>query len=131
TRADRETIVDVDGRAFDDFWRFDELALAEAMRATPHRHTRVAPVDGRETGYGLFGRAGTTGYVQRLAVAPDAQGRGLRRALLGDGLGWLRDHGATRALVNTQEHNARALDLYVRAGFTRLPVGLCVLGRQL
>ncbi len=34
-------------------------------------------------------------------------------------------------LVNTQEDNTRALDLYLRAGFTQLPVGLCVLGRDL
>jgi ribosomal protein S18 acetylase RimI-like enzyme len=51
--------------------------------------------------------------------------------LLHDGLGWLREHGATRALVNTQEDNARAVDLYLSAGFTQMPVGLCVLGREL
>jgi hypothetical protein len=34
-------------------------------------------------------------------------------------------------MVNTQEGNARALALYTRAGFQRLPVGLCVLGREL
>ena len=69
--------------------------------------------------------------MQRLAVAPVAQGEGLGRALLDDGLLWLREHGAVRALVNTQEHNDRALDIYLRAGFTRLPVGLCVLGCEL
>jgi ribosomal protein S18 acetylase RimI-like enzyme len=131
TRADREQIVHVDASAFDDFWQFDELALREATRATPRAHTRVAARAGEIFGYGLFGRAGTTGYVQRLAVEPNDQGRGLGRALLGDGLNWLHMHGATRALVNTQEDNARALDLYLRAGFRRLPVGLCVLGRDL
>jgi ribosomal protein S18 acetylase RimI-like enzyme len=131
TRVDRDAIVTVDAASFDDFWRFDELALREAMRATPRAHTRVAAVDHSVVGYGLFGRAGTTGYVQRLAVEPGGQGHGLGRALLGDGLRWLHMHGATRALVNTQEDNARALNLYLQAGFTRLPVGLCVLGRDL
>ncbi|HYL53929.1 MAG TPA: GNAT family N-acetyltransferase [Acidimicrobiia bacterium] len=131
TRADRDAIVEVDAASFDEFWRFDELALREAMRATPHAHTRVASSKDVLLGYGLFGRAGATGYVQRLAVGPSGQGRGLGRALLNDGLRWLQLHGATRALVNTQEDNARALDLYLRAGFTRLPVGLCVLGRDL
>jgi ribosomal protein S18 acetylase RimI-like enzyme len=130
-RADRDAIVAVDAASFDDFWRFDELALREAMRATPRAHTRVAALKGTVVGYGLFGRAGTTGYVQRLAVGPEGQGHGLGRALLFDGLRWLHVHGATRALVNTQEDNERALDLYVRAGFTRCPVGLCVLGRDL
>jgi ribosomal protein S18 acetylase RimI-like enzyme len=131
TRADREAIVEVDAASFDEFWRFDDLALREATRATPRAHTRVASTKDVVFGYGLFGRAGATGYVQRLAVGPDGEGRGLGRALLHDGLRWLQMHGATRALVNTQEHNARALDLYLRAGFTRLPVGLCVLGREL
>jgi ribosomal-protein-alanine N-acetyltransferase len=130
-RADREAIVSVDEAAFDEFWQFDELALREATRATPRAHTRVAARGETILGYGLFGRAGTTGYVQRLAVQPTGQRQGLGRALLGDGLNWLAAHGATRALVNTQEHNERALDLYLRAGFRRLPVGLCVLGRDL
>ncbi len=131
TRADRDAIVDVDTASFDEFWRFDELALREATRATPRARTRVAARGPDVLGYGLFGRAGTTGYVQRLAVRPEAQHQGLGRALLGDGLSWLLMHGATRALVNTQENNARALDIYLRAGFARLPVGLCVLGRDL
>jgi mycothiol synthase len=79
----------------------------------------------------LFGRGEATGYVQRLAIAPVAQGAGLGRAVLGDGLRWLAAQGATRALVNTQEDNVRAVDLYARVGFSRLPVGLCVLGRTL
>jgi len=130
-RAERDAIVAVDSAAFDDFWRFDELALREATRATPHAHTRVA-IEGDEVlGYGLFGHSGNTGYVQRLAVTPGRQGSGLGRALLGDGLRWLRNRGSDRALVNTQEHNDRALALYLDAGFNRLPVGLCVLGRKL
>ena len=82
-------------------------------------------------GYGLFGRAERTGYVQRLAIHPDAQGEGLGLALLTDGLRWMRVRGARSAFVNTQADNVRALELYERAGFRRLPVGLCVLGRKL
>jgi GNAT superfamily N-acetyltransferase len=130
-RADRSAVVTIDADAFDDFWRFDDLALREAERATPRTRTLVAPRTGDLQGFGLFGRGDATGYVQRLAVAPAAQGAGMGRAVLGDGLRWLAGQGATRALVNTQEDNARALELYARMGFSRLPVGLCVLGRTL
>ena len=130
-RADRPAVVTIDADAFDDFWRFDDLALREAERATPRTRTLIAPRAGDPQGFGLFGRGDATGYVQRLAIAPPSQGAGLGRALLGDGLRWLAGQGATRALVNTQEDNLRALDLYGRAGFSRLPVGLCVLGRTL
>jgi ribosomal protein S18 acetylase RimI-like enzyme len=43
----------------------------------------------------------------------------------------MRLRGARSAFVNTQDENVRALQLYERAGFRRLPVGLCVLGREL
>ena len=62
---------------------------------------------------------------------PRAQGRGLGKALLADGLRWMRLRGARSAYVNTQAGNDRALHLYEQAGFHRLAVGLCVLGRDL
>jgi GNAT superfamily N-acetyltransferase len=130
-RGERTEILEVDGQAFDDEWKFDELALREAIRATPATQLRVARLDGAITGYALFGRAEGPGYVQRLAVAPRVQGHGIGRALLDDGLRWLHRRGSQRAFVNTQTDNERALRFYERAGFTRLPVGLCVLGRSL
>ncbi len=131
TRADRGALLTTDAAAFDEFWRFDALALREAARATPRSHLRVGSAPDDSRGYGLFGRAAAAGYVQRLAVAPDVQRRGLGQALLNDGLRWLRAHGARRAYVNTQDDNDRALALYLRSGFTRLPIGLHVLGREL
>ena len=130
-RSDRGALLAADACAFDEFWRFDDLALREAERATPRAHIRVAPKRDEPRGYGLFGRAATVGYVQRLAVAPEVQRRGLGNALLIDGLHWLRAHGARRVYVNTQEDNDRALALYLRSGFMQLPVGLNVLGREL
>ncbi len=82
-------------------------------------------------GYGLVGRAGQRGYVQRLAVHPDAQGRGLGRALVVDGLWWLRRWRVREALVNTQEGNSRAVTLYERLGFRHRPGGLAVLQADL
>jgi ribosomal protein S18 acetylase RimI-like enzyme len=128
TKRDDARIVAVDQAAFDEFWRFDAIALREAERATPKARTLVAPHEERFEGYALFGRSGSTGYIQRLAVAPTAQHGGLGRALLGDGLRWMQAQSASRAMVNTQEDNERALNLYTSMGFTQLPVGLCVLG---
>ena len=89
--------------------------------------TRGDPI----VGYGLFGRAERVGYVQRLAVHPDAQGPGLGPALLPTGCAGCASAALASAFVNTQVDNDRALRLYERAGFRRLPVGLCVLGRNL
>jgi GNAT superfamily N-acetyltransferase len=129
-RNDRDAILAVDRAAFDEFWHLDDGELRDAARATPSSQIRV--LRGPDVmAYGLFGRAATDGYVQRLAVHPDAQGAGAGRDLLFDGLSWLRNRGALKAYVNTQQDNERAYGLYVSAGFTPLPVGLCVLGREL
>jgi len=127
-----DEVLEVDRAAFAEFWRFDDLALVDALRATPlvrfrGAARRWAPVDG----YAICGRAADRGYVQRLAVHPRAQGRGVGRRLLLDGLAWMVRQGATRALVNTQAGNRNALALYEAVGFRAEPVGLSVLSAGL
>jgi ribosomal protein S18 acetylase RimI-like enzyme len=82
-------------------------------------------------GYAVTGRAGRRGFLQRLAVQPDHQRGGLGRALVLDGLRWLRRWRAERAVVNTQLENDAALALYENLGFRREPSGLSVLGAGL
>ena len=128
--ADRATVLAVDSAAFPPFWHLDADGLDDALAATPSSRFRVA-VDGAVVGYAIVGRAARRGYVQRLAVAPEVQGSGLGRALLIDGLRWLRRRGAARAVVNTQVDNDRARRLYESLGFRMAPSGLAVLGRVL
>lgn len=128
-RHDWPVLVQVDHLAFDDFWQLDAAGIVEAVRATPSARLRAATDDGRLVGYAVTGRSGRRGYVQRLAVDPSAQGRGIGGDLLVDGLRWLRARGATSALVNTQVGNERALALYERHGFRSTGPGLAVLGR--
>ncbi|MDQ1398067.1 MAG: hypothetical protein QOG64_3326 [Acidimicrobiaceae bacterium] len=128
---DRPTVLAVDARAFPPFWRLDERGLEEAVTATPRARFRVAVVDGRIGGYAICGRASSRGFVQRLAVEPVAQRHGLGRALMVDGLRWLRRRGVDRAVVNTQLGNDAALALYERLGFRREATGLSVLSTGL
>lgn len=132
-RRDHDRVLEIDAAAFDDFWRLDQGGLLDALDATPSARFRVAldPAGGDAiVGYAVCGRAGRRGFVQRLAVAPPLQGRGLGTALLVDGLGWLRRRGVTRAVVNTQESNEGAVRLYERLGFERQPGGLAVLRKH-
>ncbi len=126
-RRDHDDVLAVDRAAFSPFWRLDPAGLDEALTATSTVHFQVARTPDRIVGYSVCGRAGHRGYVQRLAVDPGAQGRGVGAGLLTDGLRWLRRWGARDALVNTQEGNARSLRLYQRSGFNLQPEGLAVL----
>jgi ribosomal protein S18 acetylase RimI-like enzyme len=129
-RADRPSVLSVDGAAFQPFWRFDARGLDDARAATPNSRFRVA-ADGDVVGYAVTGRAGAIGYLQRLAVLPDRQRRGIGRALTVDALVWVRRRGATSLLVNTQETNTAALELYEALGFQRQAYGLAVLEHPL
>ena len=130
-KRDIPDVLAVDGLAFDRFWRFDATGLADARTATPHARFQVATVDGEVIGYHVTGRAGTLGYLQRLAVHPGSHGRGIGTALIADSLDWCRRRGCTLVLVNTQEANQRALSLYEHLGFRTQPAGLAVLERPL
>jgi len=128
--VDRRAALAVDASAFPPFWRLDRAGLREAILATPVARFRVGG-DSGVAAYAITGRAATRGYVQRLAVRPDHEGRGYGSALVLDGLHWLREAHAREAVVNTQTDNQRALALYERLGFRRQRDGLTVLTRPL
>jgi len=124
---DIEAVLDLDGLAFDSFWRFDLNGFLDARHATPRSRFRVACVNDRVVGYHITGVARRLGYLQRLAVHPNIHGRGIGTALVGDALSWCRRRGCESVLVNTQEINERAHSLYQYLGFTDEPSGLAVL----
>ena len=133
-RSDRNAVLRLDHRAFDDFWALDAAGLHDAVKATPVSRFRVWAEPGRGSaisGYAVTGRAGGRGYIQRLAVDPDQARRGIGGALVADALAWLSRGGATVALVNTQDKNRAALGLYLACGFHLEPSGLTVMERPL
>jgi ribosomal protein S18 acetylase RimI-like enzyme len=132
-RADRDRALLVDRAAFDSFWRLDGRGLQDALDATPSTRFRVVAIEGDTSlgAYAISGRSGRHGYLQRLAVDPSHQRQGYGRALVLDGLHWMRRHGVKRAVVNTQLDNLGALELYRGIGFRAEPDGLAVLRREL
>jgi ribosomal protein S18 acetylase RimI-like enzyme len=130
-RRDRPAVLEVDDLSFDGFWRLGPVGLKDALDATPSSRFRIAQDGNRVIAYAITGVAGRFGYLQRIAVHPDARRQGWGNALVADALLWIWRHGATRAYVNTQLENTSALALYQSFGFEILPAGLCVLGRSL
>lgn len=141
--VDLPATLAVDHAAFDEFWCFDRDALLEACGATPQSRFRVAaagtnpaladrgfaPTD--VVGYCITGRSRYQGFLQRLAVAPPAQGMGIGRELVWDAVRWLSRRRSRSCVVNTQESNERARVLYESCGFSIAPAGLYVLERDL
>ncbi len=122
--------AEVDVAAFGPAWGNDAAALNEIGRATPHHRSRM--IGGNPVvAFAISGRAGRTGYVQRLAVAPASQGRGLGRALLHDAVDWMVRHRSSTVMVNTGVDNAAALGLYASEGFHLRPDELVVLERPI
>jgi ribosomal protein S18 acetylase RimI-like enzyme len=126
-RAD-STIAHLDYLAFGGFWHFDTIALADAMAATRTSRLRAIMINDKPVGYIISGYNASRGFIQRLAVHPDYQGRGFASALLRDSLGWLGRRGATSVTINTQTDNHRARMLYERHGFSVQPERLGVIG---
>jgi GNAT superfamily N-acetyltransferase len=126
----RRAVLDIDRRAFDEFWRFDETSLREARTATPGSRFAVIIERGDVLGYAVTGRAGSRGYLQRLAVDPNRSGEGIGTDLVHNSFDWAYHRGVQRMMVNTQERNQRALRLYEHLGFLQEPEGLVVLERR-
>ena len=94
------------------FW--SELARPDT------RHYVVAEAAGAVVGYAGLLAVGPTADVQTVAVAPDAQGRGVGTALLGDLLATAARRGCTEVLLEVRAGNDAARRLYERAGFERI-----------
>ncbi len=110
-------VVDVDASAFEPLWRNSVDALTKAF-------SQAAYASVAEDARGMVGYQLSTGnppgaHLARLAVRPDAQGRGIGAALVGDLIQRIRRSGGTRITVNTQNTNSASLALYQRLGFVR------------
>jgi ribosomal-protein-alanine N-acetyltransferase len=127
-RRDIGPVTEIDQLAFTSpFWHLGPEGLRETVAATPAHRFQVAWSDQRPVGYAVVGRSGRWSYLQRVAVHPDAQGRGVGRALVIDALRWSARRRCRQLMVNTQLDNDAAIGLYESLGFRLSSFGLAVL----
>ena len=69
----------------------------------------------------LLPMPGAAYEVAKMAVAPQAQGRGVGRRLLAEAVAWAQAQGAERLYLESNHVLAPALRLYESAGFLHLP----------
>jgi ribosomal-protein-alanine N-acetyltransferase len=122
---------EIDRDAFGLLWGNSASSLRDIRTATPWHLGRIARADDGIQAFVISGAAADHGYLQRLAVAPNARRRGIARALVLDALDWMSRRGLRLALVNTGVTNDGALALYESIGFGRLSDELVIAERRL
>ncbi len=125
---DLPRVVEVDAAAFEPLWHNSLGALTKAFSQA--LYATVAENASGVIGYQLSTGNSLGAHLARLAVRPEAQGRGLGLALVGDLILRLDERNCLpRITVNTQGNNAASLALYHRLDFRRtgeqFPVYTC------
>jgi ribosomal protein S18 acetylase RimI-like enzyme len=117
TPADLQTVVEVDAAAFEPLWHNSLEALSKAHSQA--LYASVAEDASGLVGYQLATKSPPGAHLARLAVRPEAQGRGVGSALVSDFISHVWGGRIARITVNTQQDNLASLALYQRLGFHR------------
>ena len=117
---DLDAVMALERELFDDAWSVELFWSELAQHET--RHYLVAEDDARIVGYAGLAAFPEEGYVQTLAVAPDAQRGGLGTRLLLALMAEARRRRLPRVGLEVRVDNTGAQALYRRFGFA--PVGL-------
>jgi len=122
--SDIGNLIRLDALAFDHIWHKSTNNFAEAI-AQGHL-LYGAELDGRLVGYAWCEIHPRHAHLNRLAVRPDYQGRGIGAQLLHWTITETLARGVAKITLNTQELNHRSIALYQRFGFAvtnqRMPV---------
>ncbi len=117
TSPDMPTVMEIDREAFVSPWQMppSDVRQAERMSAS----AMVAVLDGRLVGFQFSTFYFDGAHLARLAVHPDAQGRGVGHALMTDLILRMARRSVYIITVNTQLTNTSSQRLYQRFRFAR------------
>ena len=103
----------------------DRAVLVDCEAAIVDKGGQIffAVSDGKVIGTAAIIRHTSTSYeLAKMAVAPEAQGRGVGYLLASRAIEFARDAGAERVTLLTNSRLTPALRLYDRLGFVRVPL---------
>lgn len=112
---DLESLARLDETAFSPPWQMSLSELRQAYRMASS--CTLAYLDQTMLGYQFSTLYFDGAHLARLAVAPQAQGKGVGTALLDDLLRRFARRGVFGITVNTQSSNTHSRNLYSRFGF--------------
>jgi len=117
---DLPTLLAIDQAAFGWLWQESESSLRAYLKYD-YRVIELAEFAGRPVGYLAANSRARAANIDRLAVLPDQQGKGIGRALLTRTLAGFRRRGLMEITLNTQVTNDQSRRLYEGLGF--VPIG--------
>lgn len=126
---DAAALLAIEQACFEELWRYDHVAFFDIVNT--HPYFRVAELDGRIVGYQFNACDNDAGYLIRIAVHPDASGQQIGARLMAEAVHYFQRERVDRIMLNTQDDNYRAHDLYEWFGFIRMPQMGFVLRKQL
>jgi ribosomal-protein-alanine N-acetyltransferase len=112
TAGDVAAIVAIESACFGPS-AWSEALVTDEVRSERH----VVLVTDDLTAYGAVSLAADVADLDRIAVLPDARGRGVARAVLTTLVDRARDLGAERMLLEVAADNTAAIGLYEAHGF--------------
>ncbi|MBA2596697.1 MAG: GNAT family N-acetyltransferase [Chloroflexia bacterium] len=113
-----DLIAEVDETAFPWLWRNSRTEFDVYLR-TPGVQVSLVEERGEPVGYVGLTLFSGWGHLDRIAITPYRQGRGLGRDALALAIAAMRQRGARRVALSTQRLNWRSQRLYERFGFHR------------
>jgi ribosomal-protein-alanine N-acetyltransferase len=127
--GDFPALVALDEAAFDPLWHNASQTFAHALENLPY--FVVAELAGQTVGYLFSNRQGNIGHLNRVAVHPDYQGRGIGARLLVEAIEFFRMEKVKAITLNTQKDNTVSQHLYRHFGFRPMGEEALVLKRDL
>ena len=112
--ADLPRLVELEAAGFAEPWSPEMLA---AELAHPCSVVLVAGGDRAPSGYACFRLGAGEAELLRVAVAPEARGRGIARRLIAAGFERLRAAGLASCFLEVRPANVSALAVYHALGF--------------
>jgi len=114
-------VIQVDNDAFPWFW-WNTRAEFEAYLQFPGVEVWAGVLDDEVVSYVGFTDYYGWGHLDRIAIRPDHQRRGLGREALSFAIDRMVTHGGKRVALSTQGNNIKSQKLYLDYGFTSTPV---------
>lgn len=128
--SDPDKLLNIDTKTFSWLWRNSGNEMTDYL-LQPGVRALAASADGRLAGYLTYTMRRDFAHIDRVAVSPDQQGRGIGKALMSWGLAEISEAGGHSVALTTQRTNTRSQNLYRRFGFAETRRGYSIYGKWL